>query len=227
VSDADEIKPAGSSVRFRVEDPSEGVGASWTLRTHRETGDTYVLHREGGRWIHTSFHHSGEWHFAVDPKGRDRLRPDASPFLGVSTERDEIAPGWHRAKRITVARSELRDASIDQAKAKQMVAIPTHPAYNAVSIDILLANANPSLIRLDLAFPVARLHRGDGGQVHVVAFPTNLDESVSDTFAEDLAQIRQDLRQQGWDGTTPVRAAIFGIDPEGFQREIEVVIDPD
>jgi hypothetical protein len=133
----------------------------------------------------------------------------------------EARQAHHRRAQCTARRLDR------PSHAEGLVAIPTHPAFDAISIDILLADQNPALIRLEHSFPVARIRRGDGGQVVAIASPTTIGTSIHDIFAADIAQIRLGLREEGWDGTSTVRSVIFGQDPEGgFQREIEVAIDP-
>jgi hypothetical protein len=229
VSDLPQFLAPGSIIRFRVEDEVTGlVGASWMLQTRGETGDVYIAHREGGRWVHSSLHDSGEWHFAVSPAARGQLTDGESAYMGVTTEHEEFAPGWLHAKRITVARSELRNPSIDQVKAKAFIAIPTFPDHEAVSIDVFLADADAPVIQIDSAFPVAGMGRGDGGQVYVIARLTTIGRPIHDIYAPDIAAMRAGFRERGWDGSTTVRGVLFEHDEErGFQREIEVAIDPD
>ena len=85
--------PAGSTVRFRVRGGSERFGSSWSITSARHSGDVYLSHREGARWIKTSFHESGQWHYAVTEAGLS-LDPDVPAYLGVVKEHCEIAPDW-------------------------------------------------------------------------------------------------------------------------------------
>ena len=170
--------PAGSTVRFRVRDADGRSGSSWSVRTAAHSGDVYVSHREGGRWVHTSFHESGQWHYTVTSEGQ-ALDPGSPPYLGVITEHAEIAPGWLHAMRITVARDELRSGWVERVRERPVVEVPADTGFDAVSIDVLLGATGAAPIRVDEhAFLIAELARGDGGSVVVIAVPTDLDVPV-------------------------------------------------
>ena len=40
------------------------TGSSWVVSTKTHNSDVVIAHREGGRWVHDTFH-EGEWHIAV------------------------------------------------------------------------------------------------------------------------------------------------------------------
>lgn len=186
----------------------------------------YVAHREGGRWIHTSLHHDGRWHFAMTPAGQTPV-PDSPRYLGVSTEHDKIAPGWLHAMRITVAATELRRGWLEAAKQRQLVEVPVPPGFAAVSIDVLLGASAAAPIRIDRAFLVGNLLRGDGGTAAIVARPTHLDAPAHEALEPQIAVAVGELRAYGWEGRTSTRLVIFGGDGEGYLREVEVAVDPD
>lgn len=217
--------PPGSVVRFRVVDDGR-YGSSWSVQTAQATGDVYVAHREGGRWIHTSLHHDGRWHFAVTAAGQAPL-PGSPRYLGVSTEHEEFAPGWLHAMRITVAKTELRSGWREAAKQRQLVEVPLPLDFQAVSLDVLLGTSAAAPIRIDSAFLVSNLLRGDGGTAAIVARPTHLDAPVHEAFAPQIAVAVAELRQHGWDGRTTTRLVIFGGDDDAYLREVEVAVDPD
>ncbi|MFF0773064.1 hypothetical protein ACFYUK_29530 [Nonomuraea wenchangensis] len=217
----------GTQVRFRVRE-GDRLGSSWSILTVKGKGDVYVTHREAGHLLKTSFHESGQWHFSVTREGRTKLQKGESPYLGVVKEHAEIVSGWIHAMRITVARSELREGYNEQVRKKPTVEIPSRPEMDAVSIDLLLGTEQAAPLHIENAFPVAFMKRGDGGQVIVVARPMLLDEPIPIAMSARIEQVRRDLRQQGWDGTSLTRAVLIGHDEnEGFHRQIEIAVDPD
>ncbi len=169
--------PAGSTVRFRVRGGDGSFGSSWSIETARHSGDVYLSHREGARWVKTSFHESGQWHYAVTEAGLS-LDPSVPAYIGVIKEHGEIAPGWRHAMRITIDRAELRAGWIEQVRDRQVVDVPADPSFDAVSIDVLLGAASATTIRIDHAFLVGELTRSDGGSAVVIARPMNIDAPV-------------------------------------------------
>lgn len=212
-------------MRFRVVDGARH-GSSWSVQTATATGDVYVSHRDGGRWIHTSLHHDGRWHFAVSAAGQ-QLDPTAPRYLGVSIDHDELAPGWLHAMRITVAASELRSHWTEASKAREFVDVPMPSGFEAVSVDVLLGTRGAARIRVDHAFPIANMLRGDGGTAAIVARPTHLDVPVREAFALEIAEAVEGLRLSGWDGASSTRIVVFGGDPDGYLYDVEVAVDPD
>jgi hypothetical protein len=153
-------------VRFQVVQDDGHYGSSWSVQTAKGTGDVDVAYRDGGRWVHTSLHHDGRWHFAVTAAGRE-LVPGAPRYLGVSTEHDEVAPGWLHAMRITVAATELRGGWSESAKQRGLIEVPMPSGFDAVSIDVLLGGrAHPRRPRLHGRRHAKRRrwHRGDRRQ---------------------------------------------------------------
>lgn len=204
----------------------ERHGSSWSVQTATATGDVYVSHRDGGRWVHTSLHHDGRWHFAVSSAGQ-RLDPTVPRYLGVSIDHDEGAPGWLHAVRITVAARELRSGWHEASKARALVDVPIKGGFEAVSVDVLLGIPSAPRIRFDHAFLIANMSRGDGGTAAIVARPTQLDVPVHEALRAQIAEAIEGLRELGWDGTSGTRIVVFGGDADGYLREVEVAVDPD
>jgi hypothetical protein len=121
--------------------------------------------------------------------------PALPGYLGVSIDHDEIAPGWLHAMRLTVAASELRSGWSEAAKQRPMVEVPMSSGFEAVVIDVLLGTSTPALIRLDRAFLVANMGRGDGGTAVIVARPTRLDAPVHEALAPEIAEAVDELRR--------------------------------
>lgn len=128
--------------------------------------------------------------------------------------------------RITVAESELRSGWREAVKQRQLVEIPRPPDFEAVSIDVLLGTSTAAPIRIERAFLVGKLLRGDGGTAAIVARPAHLDTPVHEALSPQIAEAVAELRELGWDGGTTTRLVIFGGDEDGYLREVEVAVDP-
>lgn len=218
--------PAGSDARFQIRADDGRRGSTWSIRTSASADDVYVIHREGGRWAHASFHASGEWHFAVSKAGRE-LEPESPAYLGVFKAHEEIAPGWQHALRITVAQSELQDAYAERVRQRSTIEIPVDPGFAAVSVDVFLRAPDASPIVVDHAMHVVEIERAGGGSAVVIARPMDLDAPVKVALGAQIAEIRATVAQSGWDTTVPARVVIFGGHADGYLREVEVAIAPD
>ncbi len=71
-------RPAGSAIWFRVRDEDDRRGSSWKISTSASNSDVVLTHREGGRWVHATFHDS-EYHFAISKAGQ-ALHPEVPPY---------------------------------------------------------------------------------------------------------------------------------------------------
>jgi len=185
-----------------------------------------LFHREGARWVKTSFHKSGQWHYTVTEVGQSPA-PDVPGCLGVIKEHGEICPGWLHAMRITVDRAELRSEWVEQVRDRRVIDVPPDAAFDAVSIDVLLGAAGAATIRIDPPFLVGELARGDGGSAVVLARPTSIDVPVRAALAPQIREAIKGLRAHGWDGSTAGRLVIFGGDGYGYLRQVEIAVDPD
>lgn len=85
---------APSKVHIPVSDATLGRGYTWRVRTKATTGDVYLENLSGGRFILSSFHHSGQWHYTVGPLGQTTLEPGDPRHPDVKRERSEVAAGW-------------------------------------------------------------------------------------------------------------------------------------
>lgn len=218
--------PGSRGVRVRVVAPDGGCGSSWSIKTSATEGDVYVTHREGGVWTHISLHRDGQWHHAITLAGQD-LVPGTPRHLGVSRVHREFAPGWIHAVRITVAVDELRDNWQEGRPSRRVVDVPVQAGFDALHVDVLLGAPDATAVTVRGAASVAELARGDGGRVLVQAQPANLDAPVRVALRCQIEEAVDGTRALGWDGMTPTRLVIFGNDPAGFIREVEVAVDPD
>ena len=79
--------------------------------------------------------------------------------------------------------------------------------------------------RIDRALLVGQLERGDGGMAVVVARPMSIDAPVRAALADQIRNATDRLRSHGWDGSAPSRLVVFGGDPQGYLRQVEVAVD--
>lgn len=210
-------------MRFRVEDGSL-LGQSWTLRGTKTTPDVYVINRAGGKWLHTSFHASGEQHFAVTTEGIARMRQGGEKYMAVSMGR-EMATGWRRSHRIVVARSDLRP-DLGPTESKKITPVPLAPDDQAVAIELWLQAPGAPILQIE-AHPIAHMGRGGGGSAFLISRPLALDAPLHELYAADIGIARRHLMRSGWDGEESVRFTIFMDWPEGGAlQQIEVTLDP-
>jgi hypothetical protein len=218
--------PPGSTVRFRVHDDTLGSGSSWSVRTSANAADVYVTHRDGGRWVHHSFHESGEWHHTVTEAGRAK-QPAMPGYFGTTHDRPEVAPGWTRCLVITVAHSELRAGLVEAAKSRAVVDVPIMSDRDATDVVVMLGSPQAAPIQINNAFLVAELQRGDGGLVIVYATPTDLSVPIADGLAGPIAEARRGLRETGWPNDVDTRIVITGPGDGGHHQMFEIAIDAD
>lgn len=214
--------PAGANFRFQVASDKLGNGSSWTVETKKSTGDVYVFHREAARWIKASLHESGQLHYSVQKAGRE-LQPDSPGYIGVLPAPEPGLPSWRLAKRITVAATELRAHWREQLKG-HVEPIPYPEGADAIAIDFHLGQAGAVPLTVPEAHLIAIMELGDGGALVLTWAPVDLaGDIIGDAFADEIAQIREDLTQAGH--PEACRVVLFGNDDAGFQRDYEIAID--
>jgi hypothetical protein len=216
---------AGRTVRFQVQHPELGRGSSWSVTSHKRTGDIYVAHREGGQWIKSSYHQTGQWHWGLGAAAIAREQ-DAMRYLAITHTHREIASGWEHALRITVPRTELRHYT-EQVTQRPVIPVSLPWGHDAVAIDLYIGKPGHSIaLRIDPHTRVlADMERGDEGRALIVKRPLQVDRPVHEEFEAEIREAREGMTAQGWDGR-PTRIVIFGMtDPEGPHQELEVAID--
>lgn len=146
--------------------------------------------------------------------------------MGVSHSRKDLGAGWALCKRVTVARTEMRTQDLVDSTHKPVLGMPLSDEYPALSFEVLLGQPGAGPVHLDRTQLVGRMTRGDGGSVLVVARPTLLSGDLRSEYFAEIEQCKRDLKDRfGWDGVSPTRVVLFGVDSEGFQRDIEIAID--
>lgn len=218
------IFESGQTFRYQVSDPELGSGSSWLIKTHVNTGDVYIVFREGGKWMKFSAHDSGQSHYSLSAEALRRNPGDESPF-SVKHDVAENGSGWRHIHRVTVARTELRHHQESVSKSL-VVDILMPQGFDAVAIDVYLG-APGAGGTLEIHSPnrlIAVMNRGDGGSVLILARPCELPERVAVSLSGEIAKIRQEFAEQGWD-YQPRHTVIQGWNEEGFHHEVEIVIE--
>ena len=218
----------GGSIRFQVRDEILGNGSTWKIRTSKNQPDVYVIHRDSAKWMKASFHEEvGRSHYAVTKAGLEIFEDNSEPYLSVSYSREEFAPGWFHAKRIIVAKDELRKWA-EPELIKNLKVVDFNHNYDAIAIDLLLGK--PSVPPLVMQSQVGReilgvLSRCDGGLATVMATPIKLDYVVQERLSHEISQASDDLKSLRPDGTPTRFVVIIENDDNGTQKEIEVALD--
>jgi len=220
------VVPPGEKLRFRVHDDALGDGSSWAVTTSAKAADIVVSHREGAKWLHATFHASGEWHYAITAEAAEVV-PDAPRHFGIVRNHEPLAFGWTRALAITVPHSELRTNYKEAAKGRRVLPIPINTSADATDVYVLLGEQNAARIRVDNAFHVGEMALSDGGQVVVVASPVTLSLPVHDALRSQIAEAKAGLKDRGWGGMTPTRIVINGLSADGYLQQFEIAIDPE
>ena len=218
----------GGVVRFQVREDRLGNSSTWKVRTSKKFGDVYIIHRETGKWIKSSFHEEvGRSHYAVTSRGQKLSSPAGDPYLEISYDRKEIAPGWFHGKRIIIAKSELRPWAEPEV-GSNIVSIGTKGDFSAISIDLILGGpgAEPLHLKPELGRNILGVFaRSDGGSAILLNTPINLEYDIHDSLNTQIQEARDGIRNFGWDGS-PTRIVIALVNEDtGTQKEIEVALD--
>lgn len=214
----------GQTFCYQVSDPELGCGSLWSINTVQAKGDVYIRTRDGGTWIHSSFHHSGQWHYSLSKEAVSR-NPGDEPHFAIRHEHANLASGWEHAHRVTVNRNELRHHQ-ELAAECQVSLVRVPPGSDAVVVDVFLRAPNASgLLEFDSSDQlIAVMKRGDGGFVLILALPSELSAVPAIWRSQKIDGVKKELKEQGWDGKS-TRIVVFGLEEVGFHHEIEIAID--
>lgn len=189
--------PPGSTIRYKVVDSRLGSGSTWSLTTKKDTNDVYVTQRESGEVLHCSFHHSGvSQHTLTDAAHRDNPS-DFSRHLLVTRERTLVAPDLYHAHQVIVAHSELSQTYVEKKRARSFLEVPIHPNFDAVNLNLYLADGQFPLVRIDKAVLVADMELGGGGSALLVAQPGLLEHGVHHLFSGLIDSAKKSIEDRG------------------------------
>lgn len=216
---------AGEALHFRVSHPELGAGSTWRIKTKPATSDVYLEHVEGRRWVHSSFHASGEAHYALTPRALKKS-PDDDKHFGVAPGSFRVAAGITHACRITVATTELSKEYVERSAPEKVLEVRAFTAADATTVNLYLTEQgvpDPTFVEQRL---LARLSRGgQGGTAFITAAATSLDEPINEALAEVIDDIRAQLNAIA-ELAYPTRVVVSMQDPDapGLMREVEVLI---
>ncbi len=212
---------------FRAFDATSGYGSSWRLVTKPSTDDVYLEHIEGGRWVHSSFHKSGESHYATTKAPRAAGGPGTPRYVAEVPDRFAVAPGVFLLVRIAVARSELSRDWTERGTPPTVIDVPMASDGTGLAFEAYLVEDPEAVVGVE-GEVVAIAVCGGGSMLYLIATPLRLDVGVHVGLYNEIAEIQSAFRAKGWT-EFPIRVAISMQDPEmpGVQREVEVLLTSD
>jgi len=188
---------AGSTLRFRVEDPMRGIESStWSIVGSKKSGDLYVSGREIMGDLKLSLHESGITRMAwTAAAAASRVAPDADRVFSRWTGVDSLPNGWALVLRLSIPDSALSPIlpSLPERPRKPTVTLPAAGPGRTVEVRVLLAKPGAGGIRLEGELEeVGRMMLGDGTKVFVTAwsYPTTpaTEAQLSEVRAHALAE---------------------------------------
>lgn len=188
---------AGSTLRFRVEDPTRGIESStWSIVGSKKSGDLYVSGREIMGELKLSLHQSGLTRMAWTAAAATlRVAPDADRVLSRWTAVDPLPNNWVLVLRLSIPDSALSPIlpPLPERPRKPTVTLPAAGPGRTVEVRVLLGKPESGGIRLEGELEeVGRMVLGDGSKVLVTAWShptTNATEAqLSEVRLQALAQ---------------------------------------
>jgi hypothetical protein len=166
---------AGSTLRFRVEDPTRGIESStWSLVGSKKSGDLYFGGREIMGDLKLSLHGSGITRMAwTEAVAGSRVAPDADRVLSRWTAVESLPNGWVLALRLSIPDSALSPIlpPLPEGPSKPTVTLPAAGPGRTVEVRVLLGRPGCGDIRLEGELEeVGRMVLGDGTKVFVTAW---------------------------------------------------------
>ena len=202
---------AGSTLRFRVEDPTRGIESStWNIVSSKKSGDLYVSGREIMGDLKLSLHESGitrmAWTSAASPA---RVAPGADRVLSRWTAVDSLPNGWAQVLRLSLPDSALSPIlpPLPERPVKPTVTLPAAGPGRTVEVRVLLGKPGSGGIRLEGELEeVGRMTLGDGSRVLVTAWshPTTAATEIQ------LNEVRRHALAEGAAERTVPRAFAWG-----------------
>jgi hypothetical protein len=215
--------PPGSKIRFQALDPNLGSGHVWEIKTKTETGDIYVETKSAGKWIHISYHQSGEWHYTLDWQARLRT-PESDRHFGVTFSRDDVISGYKHALRIAVLTNDLMAYGVTP-DVDNIIKVPFKPGVEGICMDMFISESNAPVIRIEDAFLIAKMEMGDGKTAYIFARPYRLLDTPQSAFPEIIRAAQEDVSASNRNGDQT--SIVIGCAPEdtvGYMMQIEARI---
>ncbi len=215
--------PPGSKIRFQASDSQAGSGHVWEIKTKSNSGDIYVETKSAGGWIHISYHESGEWHYTLDWQARLRT-PENDRYFGVTFSRDDVFPGYKHALRIAVLSNDLM-AHGTTPDAGNIIKVPFKPNVEGICMDMFISESNAPIMRIDEAFPIAKMEMGDGKTAYIFARPYRLLDTPQSAFPEIIQDAQQVISMSNRNANQT--SIVIGCAPEdtfGYMMQIETRI---
>jgi len=188
---------AGSTLRFRVEDPARGIESStWSVVGSKKSGDLYFAGREIMGDLKLSLHESGITRMAwTEAVAGSRIAPDADRVLSRWTAVESLPNGWALVLRLSIPDSALSPIlpPLPERPSKPTVTLPAAGPGRTVEVRVLLGRPGCGEIRLEGELEeVGRMVLGDGTKVLVTAWshPTTAatEAQLSEVRAHALAE---------------------------------------
>lgn len=187
----------GSTIRYRIVDSQLGSSSSWSLATKAETNDVYVTHRESGGIVHCSLHHGGLSQYTLTDAALKDNPIDFQRHLMATMERTLIAPDLYHAHQVVVAHSELSATYVEKKRVRSFIEVPIHRDFDAVHLNLYLADRPFPLVRIDQAVLVAEMQLGGGGSALLVAQPARQEQGVHASFPGLIGHAKESLEAKG------------------------------
>jgi hypothetical protein len=215
--------PPGSKIHFQASDSQVGSGHVWEIKTKTDTGDIYVETKSARGWIHISYHESGEWHYALDERAR-LLSPESVGYFDRSFSRDDVTPGYKHALRIGVLKNDLMAHSATE-DFPNIIKVPFKPGADGICMDMFISDSNAPLIRIDEAFPIAKMEMGDGRIAYIFARPYKLLDTPQSAFPEIIRDAQQVISASNRNSDqTSIVISCASEDSVGYLMQIETRI---
>ena len=204
---------AGSTLRFRIEDPSRGIESStWSIVGSKKSGDLYFSSREIMRDLKLSLHGSGITRMAWTAAAADsRVAPGADRVLSRWSATDCLPNGWALVLRLSIPDSALSPIlpPLPERPRRPTVTLPAAGPGRTIEVRVLLGEPGCGGIRLDGGLEeVGRMVLGDGTKVFVTAW----SHPTTDATEAQLSEVRAYALAEGAAERPVPRAFAWGQD---------------
>ncbi len=204
---------AGSTLRFRVEDPLRGVESStWSVVGSKKTGDLYFSGREIMGDLKISLHESGITRMAWTAQSGDaRLKPGEDRVISRWTSVASLPDGWAYVLRVSIPDSALSPIlpALPDRPRKPTVTLPPVGPGRTIEVRVLAGKPGCGGIRVEGELEeVGRMVLGDGTKVLVTAWSHPTTEAIE----AELEKVRSNAMARGAAQRPVPRAFAWGTD---------------